>query len=72
MVPKHRKTAVARNRLKRRLREIGRTQLLPALHGTGLHMDVLVRARPEAYTATFGDLRQELRAIVDEVCSRGS
>ena len=30
IVPRHRHTAVARNRLKRRLRELVRTQLLPA------------------------------------------
>lgn len=69
MVPKHRQTAVARNRLKRRLREIGRTTVLPALDRAGLTVDLLVRARPEAYGAAFEELRGELDRVVEEVCS---
>lgn len=69
MVPKHRQTAVARNRLKRRLREIGRTRVLPELDRAGLTVDLLVRARPEAYGAAFEDLRGELDRLVEEVCS---
>lgn len=72
MVPKHRRTAVARNRLKRRLREIGRTRVLPGLNAAGLKLDLLVRARAEAYTAEFDDLRNELERVVEEVCSSGS
>lgn len=49
IVPRHRHTAVARNRLKRRLRELVRTTLLP----TAPPADVLLRARREAYDATF-------------------
>lgn len=71
VVPKHRQSAVARNRLKRRLREIGRTRVLPRLDGSGLHVDVLVRARPEAYGARFGVLREELERIVEGLCSSG-
>ncbi len=48
-MPRHRQTAVARNRLKRRLRELVRTTLLPAAPPA----DVLLRARREAYEATF-------------------
>jgi ribonuclease P protein component len=70
VVPKHRRTIVLRNRLKRRLREIGRTVLLPALGNRGLAHDVLLRARPEAYTASFGALRDELAALAEELCSR--
>lgn len=69
MVPKHRQTAVARNRLKRRLREIGRTLMLPVLDAAGLRVDLLVRARPESYAAGFDDLRGELERVVEEVCS---
>lgn len=69
VVPKHRQTAVARNRLKRRLREIGRTTVLPALDRAGLTVDLLVRARPEAYGAAFEELRGELDRVVEEVCS---
>lgn len=71
VVPKHRRTAVARNRLKRRLREIGRTLVLPVLDEAGLPLDVMVRARPEAYRATFAELRGELEHIVEGVCSSG-
>lgn len=71
MVPKHRQTAVARNRLKRRLREIGRVRVLPALDGADLRIDLLVRARPEAYTAGFDELSGELDRVVEEVCSSG-
>lgn len=64
-MPKHRHGSVERNRLKRRLREIGRTELLPRLNAAGEHLDVLVRARPEAYTAEFAALREELKAIAE-------
>lgn len=62
---------VRRNQLKRRLREIGRTVVLPALGEAGLAMDVLVRARPEAYRASYEALREELRLLTEEVCSSG-
>lgn len=56
IVPKHKRSAVERNRLKRRLREIVRVRLLPALP----LLDVVVRARAEAYDAPFGALEREL------------
>ena len=60
VVPKHRHRIVERNRLKRRLREIARTEVLPRLRGAGRPLDVLVRARPEAYAAGFEALRDDL------------
>ena len=60
VVPKHRRTAVERNRLKRRLREVLRTEVMPRLATAGAPADVLVRARREAYLATFDQLRDEL------------
>ena len=48
VVPKHRHAIVLRNRLKRRLKEIGRTELLPRLAEGGRALDVMLRARPEA------------------------
>ncbi|HSG48108.1 MAG TPA: ribonuclease P protein component [Longimicrobiales bacterium] len=60
VVPKHRHTIVERNRVKRRLREIGRVEVLPRLRSSGCDLDVLIRARPEAYGATFAALRDEL------------
>ena len=72
VVPKHKHEIVERNRLKRRLREAARTVVLPALGNSGLALDVLVRARPEAYTAGFDELRRELAELTEELCSRAS
>jgi ribonuclease P protein component len=58
IVPKVQSSAVARNRLRRRLREIWRVELQP-------HQppwDLVIRARREAYAATFADLRRQLLA----------
>ena len=66
MVPLHRHTAVERNRLKRRLREIVRTEVLSRLDERRLRVDVLVRARSEAYRTGFADLRDELVKWVDQ------
>ena len=63
IVPKHRQTGVARNRLKRRLREIARTRLLPVLPSA----DVVVRARVEAYGAPFETLRRELERAAAQI-----
>jgi ribonuclease P protein component len=56
IVPKFQSTAVARNRLRRRLREIWRRDLQP--HQPA--MDLVIRARREAYAAAFDALRQDL------------
>jgi ribonuclease P protein component len=47
---------VARNRLKRRLRELSRLHLLPA----DLAADLVLRIRPEAYGATFDELALDI------------
>jgi ribonuclease P protein component len=72
VVPKHKHEIVLRNRLKRRLREIGRTELLPRLAAGGRALDVMLRARPEAYDASFAALKQELSRVVEELCSSAS
>lgn len=69
VVPKHGHGVVDRNRVKRRLREIGRTEVLPRLRVEGLVLDLLVRARREAYRAGFDQLRKELTAITEDLCS---
>lgn len=56
IVPKHGRSIVERNRLKRRLREIVRERFLQRLSP----VDVIVRARPEAYSASFALLQREL------------
>lgn len=50
IVPKHKQTAVARNRVKRQLREWARLTLLPVLRQLG-PLDVVLRATPSAYVA---------------------
>lgn len=74
VVPKHRQKIVRRNLLKRRLRELGRTLLLPRLDAAaggdgGRTLDVLLRARPEAYDASFAELREQVSALAEELAS---
>jgi ribonuclease P protein component len=59
IVPRFKQSAVKRNRLKRQLRELTRQHLLPA----GISADIVLRIRPEAYSATF----EALMADVDRV-----
>ena len=72
IVPKHRHRIVERNVVKRRLREIGRLHLLPKLRVSELDLDLLVRARREAYGADFETLKDELVRAVEGICSDGS
>jgi ribonuclease P protein component len=72
IVPKHGQRVVDRNLLKRRLREIGRRRVLPALDACGKPTDVLVRARSRAYGAEFETLARELCEAVEGMCSDGS
>lgn len=53
VVPRHGRTAVERNRLKRRLREIVRLYWLPVAPPS----DLVLRARPAAYEREYGELR---------------
>jgi len=72
IVPKHGRTIVERNLLKRRLREVGRRGVLPSLSMRGLAVDVLIRARAAAYQGSFADLSRDVREAVEELCSPGS
>lgn len=56
IVPRYQFTAVARNRLRRRLREILRRGIVATLPP----IDVVVRAKRAAYDASFATLRAEL------------
>lgn len=60
MVPRYRQSAVARNRVKRRLRELVRLDMLTVLEGLPPH-DVVVRAFPTAYQRDFAALKAELQ-----------
>ena len=72
VVPRHRRTVVDRNRLKRRLREVLRRDVLPAIRNRGIAADVLVRARSEAYEASYAELRNELMSWLERRWSRVS
>jgi ribonuclease P protein component len=56
VVPRFQFTAVARNRLRRRLKEAWRRRVAPGLPP----VDVIVRARREAYAAPFPELARSL------------
>ena len=56
MVPRHGRSAVDRNKLKRRMREIVRRRLLSTLPA----VDLVIRARPSAYAIDFATLELEL------------
>lgn len=61
VVPRFKHSAVDRNRLKRRLRELSRTRLLPA----DVAADVVLRIRPDTYNAPFAALTADVdRALV--------
>lgn len=73
IVPRHQHSAVDRNRLKRRLRElVRRLWAAPGESGAsapGTARDHVVRATPAAYRASFSALREDisrLRARVEE------
>jgi ribonuclease P protein component len=63
IVPKYKQSGVARNRLKRRLRELARLRLLP----TGLSADIVIRVRPEAYRASFDDLTGDVTRLLAQL-----
>ena len=65
VVPRHGNTAVRRNKVKRRLREAVRRELLPRLDERALRLDVLVRARREAYGVPYEALVGELVTWAD-------
>ncbi len=62
-MPRYKQTAVARNRLKRRLRELSRLSLIPA----DIAADVVLRVRPEAYGATFDALVLDIGRALDQL-----
>lgn len=60
VVPRYGNTAVRRNRVKRRLRETLRREILPHLDAAGAAVDLVVRARQEAYDVSYARLAAEL------------
>jgi RNase P protein component len=49
--------------VKRRLRELARTQILP----TALAIDIVLRIRPEAYSASFDALSKDILRAVEQL-----
>lgn len=60
VVPAHGRQLVKRNRVKRRLREIARRDLLPRARAAGARDDLVLRARPSAYDTPYRRLRDDL------------
>jgi hypothetical protein len=48
-----------------------RTEVLPRLEACGCAYDVMVRARREAYDASYAQFREELVGWTERRCSRG-
>jgi ribonuclease P protein component len=65
VVPKFKRNIVDRNRVKRRLRELARSRLLPRLG----NVDLLIRAKPSAYGSGFPELAGEVDQIAGMVNS---
>ncbi len=63
VVPRFQFTAVARNRLRRRVKEILRRDALPSLPA----VDLVVRPKRTAYAVSFATLRAELADLVSRV-----
>ncbi len=71
VVPRHRQSAVDRNRLKRRLRELTRAQW-PALLEALPPQDLALYALPAAYEATFDALRTDVVRLGGRVAAQGA
>ena len=68
VVGKHRHTVVERNLLRRRLRELVRTKLLPTISG----VDLVVRSLPSAYEAGFDVLLLEIENVAEQLKRPGT
>lgn len=65
VVSRFQSTAVARNRLRRRLREVWRREVRTAQPAR----DLVIRAKREAYRSSFSTLRSEILLWRDSVTS---
>jgi ribonuclease P protein component len=66
IVPRHGHTAVMRNLLKRRLRDLMRLHVLDLDART----DIVVLARPDTYTCSFAELERDILRLVPVVTER--
>ncbi len=67
IVPKFQSTAVARNRLRRRLLEVWRRQVMQRQGPR----DLLIRARREAYKASFIELQEDVLRFAEKAFGPG-
>jgi ribonuclease P protein component len=67
IVPKFQSSAVARNRLRRRLREIWRREI----QGRQPAWDLVIKARREAYAASFEMLQAQILSWRETVLGTG-
>ena len=63
IVPRFKHSAVARNQLKRRLKELARLRMLP----TRIPAWIILRIRPEAYGATFEMLAMDVEKALRDL-----
>jgi len=63
VVPKFGFTAVRRNKLKRRLRELTRIHVF----AVSCSCDLILRAKRETYGATFDRLREDIAHLATEI-----
>lgn len=66
IVPRYKHSAVDRNRLKRRLRELVRRRLLAELAELPA-VDLVIRAKPTAYELAFASLAAQIETLRDAV-----
>lgn len=71
VVPKLGQGIVARNRLKRRLREIARRRVLRRLQEAGVDADVLIWSKRSAYRATYPQLEDMVTTGMEAICFKG-
>jgi ribonuclease P protein component len=63
VVPRYKQSCVARNQLKRRLKELIRLEWLPLLPP----MDLVLRVTPPAYDRDFATLQAEMRQLLPKL-----
>lgn len=66
IVPRFKHSAVERNRLKRRLRELARREWVGPLEAVAPH-DLVIRATPAAYGAPFDRLAEDMTRLRDKI-----
>ena len=66
IVSKHGHTIVERNRLRRRLRELARTRIIPGIGA----VDIVIRTLSTAYAVTFQQLAGEIDQISSQLSER--